>query len=46
MDGSMSLFSIFFVVQVLVGLRKQFINNFVSATWAKKNNNNDNNDGY
>ena len=37
----------FYMVQVLVGLRKQFINNFVSLTWACAagfhNNNNNNN---
>ena len=45
MAGSMSLFFSFFVVQVLVGLRKQFIDHFVSPTWACaagfNNNNND-----
>ena len=42
----MSLFFQFSVVQVLVGLRKQFINNFVFPTWvcsAGLNNNNNNN---
>ena len=27
-------FSVFFVMQVLVGLQKQFINNFIFSTWA------------
>ena len=42
---------LFSVVQVLVGLRRQFMNNFVFPTWAcadgfnnnNKNNNNNNN---
>ena len=36
----------FYVAQVVVGLRKQFINNFVFSTWACAdgfNNNNNNN---
>ena len=40
------LFSSFSVVHVLVGLRKQFMNNFVFPTWACTagfNNNNNNN---
>ena len=43
------LFFQFSVVQVLVGLRKKFINNFVFPTWdrgAGFNNNNNNNNIY
>ena len=39
----------FYVAQVLVGLRKQFINNIVFPTWACAagfNNNNNNNNVY
>ena len=45
MVASLSLFSSFSVGQVLVGLRKQFINYFVFPTWACAagfNNNNNN----
>ena len=40
--------SYFFMAQVLVGLRKQFINNFVFLTWACAAgfNNYNNNDNY
>ena len=48
MVASLSLLFSFSVAQVLVGLRKQFINNFVFPTWAgpagfNNNNNNNNN---
>ena len=48
--ASLSCVFKFSVAQVLVGLRKQFINNFVLPTWAcsasfNNNNNNNNNNG-
>ena len=44
--ASMSLFFCFSEVQVLVGLRKQFVNKFVFPTWACAAGFNNNNDKY